>query len=767
MKKFISAILSAAVLTASVAVPVLADYTESSYDVEKYDLTFDDGTAINAIDGTAAKATTDTEVVFDASSDTSIFTKEFFWTFDFCFNSAEDGTVPGSISIESKKSSGAVNKQGPSMSYNAGILQTATSKGKQDLGEISPDTWYTMELEGKMVVSGAGVVCRLYSYAEGEKELIQETSALDLRNFYAGSSNGNPNCMKGTNVSFDNIKFISKYPDEIAISATADATEMDAGTTLALDYVAKRLNVEVTKHAVTWSVWDEAGTNEITDESVTISTEGVLAADISVPTQVVTVKATTDVGAEPLTGEYKVTVNAVDTANEKFDTIVLGGPTEMKAGKNVTFTFKASKAGVDVTDTVTEDDVVWSIYNCDDLSQNNNKYINVENGVLTVDDSVIAQDIYVRATSVSGAVYGSKAIKINTSDNQIEKILGANACETAIETAQRVESIDGSAAYLTTSATTLGAGGNQSGYVLSEFDIKFNAEWAGVRIKRNDGKENSSFIYKDGAIQQQTGGSKYSTVVSGITTDKWYHMEILYKSDNASCNIYEYNEDGTLVLIKTAYDLNTRNSTQFAKLEFQTNTYVDNVKMTEPLPTNISINTPGQYMFAGETAQYSAEATRNSLPLKDYADFEWTVLDSSKLPIIDGSITIDSTGLLTSDPMVSEQTVTVKVSAGNASNSAEITIQSSEIFTVTNIGVNEDMTKITKLYLDKNFYWADNVSFVFAIHNADGTLKSVKTLNTFGDRLVTGSNEIAVDYDLPNDFDPQTQTITVLVWTTV
>lgn len=764
MKKFISIILSAAFISASV--PAFADYTEVSYDVEQFNYTYDDGTATNDIDGTNALAATDTTVAAEAS-DSSVFTKEFFMTFDFRFDSAEDGSVPGSITIEKKKSNGDMDKLGPSLSYSDGVLRTATgSTSFQTLAEISPDTWYTMELEGKMVVAGAAVVCRVYGYVSGEKTLIQETPAINLRQFYAGSSNGNPNCIKGTNVSLDNIKFISEYPDEIVISATEDATELDAGTTLAFDYVAKRLGTEVTKHAVTWTLCNE-NDEEITDGSVTITADGVLKADIASPTQDVTVKATTTVGAEPLTGTYNVIVNAVNTENEKFDTIVLSAADEMKAGESTAFSYTASKAGEDVTDTVTNEDIVWSIYDCDDLSPNNNKNISITDGVLTVDDSVIAQSIYVRATSTSGTVYGSRAIKINFSDNQKEAVLGYDACETSIETAEKAESVDGSAAYLTTSAVTVGIG-NQTDYTLSSFDVKFSANYAGVRIKRNDGKENSSFVYRDGTISQQTGSSSYSVIASDISTEKWYHMEIMYRLDDASCNIYEYNADGTKTLIKTAIGLNRRNGSQMGKLEIQSGTYIDNIKLVTPIADNVELKAPSQYIFAGDTAQYSVTASRSRLSLNDYADIEWSVLDGENLPILDENISVSDTGLLTVTAMASPQTVTVVAKASNgASDSAQMTIQTTEVFEITNLGINEAGTKIVKLYVEKKFTYDDDVTFIVAIKDADGVLKGVKLVKSFGDRFTVGENEVTVDFDIPQGFNPETDVIETMVWTAV
>ncbi len=762
MKKIISIILSAAVITASAAVPVFADYAGTEYDIEQFNYTFDDGTATNDIDGTKAIAVTDEQRPVEVA-DGNIFTNEFFLTFDFRYNTVGEA-VPGFISIDKKKSSGALDKQGPLLSYNSGVLRTQTgSSSFQTLGEISPDVWYTAEIEGKMVVSDATAVFRLYKYDTGEKTLVQETTGFNLRQFYAGATNGVPNCIRAGNVDMDNIRFVSEYPDELALSSTTD--EINAGTTAAFDYVAKRFDKEVTKHAVVWSVWDESGETEITDGSVTITADGVLAADISSPAQVVTVKATTEIGAEPLVGSYQISIKAVDTANEKFDTVVVEGADEIKAGTSESFTFTATKAGEDVTAEVTEEDIVWSVYNCDDLAENNNKNISIENGVLTVDDSVIAQEIYVRATSASGKVYGSKLVKINFSDSQKENVLWYDACETAIGTANRVESIDGSYAYLTTSTTTV-AMDNHGEYIAIEFDFRMPGSGE-FRIKRKDGSENSSFLYRDGTISQQTGGSSFVSIMTGVDTDAWYHMEVIYSSAaaNASCNIYKYGENGELSHVNTTYELNMRNGKDFGRIDFGTGLYLDNLIITTALPTEVDVTSAGQYIFAGETAEFTATASRNSLPLKGYADFEWKVLDSDNLPIIDESVTVNA-GLLTVSSMAQPQTVKVMVStASGATDSAEIIIQTTEIFRITNLGVNEAGTKIVRLYVDKNFVYDDDVTFIITVKDAEGVLKAVKIVNSFGDRYSLGSNEITVDFELPSDFDAEKDIVETMVWT--
>lgn len=115
--------------------------------------------------------------------------------------------------------------------------------------------------------------------------------------------------------------------------------------------------------------------------------------------------------------------------------------------------------------------------------------------------------------------------------------------------------------------------------------------------------------------------------------------------------------------------------------------------------------------------------------------------------------------------MAPAQLLTVVASTDAASDSAEITVQVSEIITVTNIGRNPEGTKITKLYADKNFYYKDEVVFVIAIKDETGRLKAVDTIKTYGDRMALGSNELTADLDLPADFNPDTDIIEAVAWT--
>ncbi|MGN0162540.1 MAG: hypothetical protein ACI4EA_03020, partial [Candidatus Ornithomonoglobus sp.] len=758
MKKIISSILSISILAASSAVPVFANYTspEVSYDIEQINLTFDDGTATNDIDGSNALVIGETMTkVFDTSIDS---TKEFYLGFDFRFD-----TESGDIEIPKFKSNGTdVDKVGPIFSFDGTNLRTQTgSSSHQNLGEISTGVWYSGEIEGRTGLGAQYTTFRLYSYDGGEKTLVQETANFNMRNL--SSENRSFNGMQAMNVSLDNVVLIEEKPDTITVSSDAD--EMNAGTDIALDYVMTRLDKEFNKYSVTWSVYDADDAQPLEDENITITSSGILAAGIKSETQTVTVRASASFGDKELYGSKQIAINAVDTGSEKFDTIEVEGPAEVKAGTSAEYSFKAYKDGVEVTD-ISGDDVVWGIYDAVGITKNNNINMSVEDGVLTLDDSIIPQTITVKALSASGAVMGGAQVVTTWSDAQKEQVLSYSACETELTNTTLVDSWDGSRAYATSDNITFSFG-DQSAYAVTDVDIKFDTtDGHGLTLFNNNGSENSNIRVHSGALAQQTSSSSWTTILTAeeFDTDAWYHIEFLYLNGMESgYNIYKYDDTDAKTLVKSMPNCNRRNDKPYGKITFTTGLVIDNFKTALAAPNEVSVTAPGQYMFAGDTAQFTAVSKRNGHNMVGPA-LTWSVLDGEGLPIIDGSVTVSENGLVTADSQAAAGTITVRaVSAAGYSGAAEITIQISEIFTVTNLGVNEAGTAVTKMYVDKNFYYNDDVVFIITVKGNDGALKAVKLISTFGDRLNIGSNELATDMTLPTDFDPETDRVEAMV----
>lgn len=94
-------------------------------------------------------------------------------------------------------------------------------------------------------------------------------------------------------------------------------------------------------------------------------------------------------------------------------------------------------------------------------------------------------------------------------------------------------------------------------------------------------------------------------------------------------------------------------------------------------------------------------------------------------------------------------------------------IPAADIFVVNNIDTNETGTKIVKLHVQKNYYYGNDVTFIIAIHDRDGILKSAAIKRDCGSNYIIGLNEIDVEFDFPADFNPETDTVKAFVWTTL
>lgn len=753
IKKILTGILTASMIASFAVLPVSADYESLEYDIEQFSYTYDDGTVTNAIDNTPALQTADTDFtrIFRSTLNT---TNGFCLSFDFCFDSAS-----AEIQIPQLNSDGSkVDKVGPIITYgwydskDQTKLQLRTQTGSssyQALGEFTIGDWYSAEIEGRTGITQDYTSFRLYNSA---KELVFEQKSFNMRNL--SSNDRSFNAMQTKGVSLDNVKLIAENPDTIEISSTSG--ELSAGQSVALDYTMLRGENEFTKHPVEWSV---------RGDNVSVTPEGSLLADINAANQTVTVTASVSFGDKTLTGTKDITVKAVDTADEKFNNITVAGADSIKAGTSEVYTVTATKDGVPVD--VTNEDIVWSVYDFNninpyyDASFTNSKVIDVENGTFTVADGVLPQTVTLRASSISGKVYGSKTINIDLSDSQTETVVMSDAYEKALLADNKTVSVDGSIAYAAANALETKFG-NQNGYTLTEMDIKFTAEGSGIVLKRNDGaKTNTQITYKNGNLSTNA-----SALITDAELNAWYRLEILYSTTDASCNIYKYNADGTLGEPQKFLSIDRRNAEQYGMIRLEAGTCVDNLKISKPLPYELELSAPKENLFPDETLEISATASRNGLPLKDTEGISWSVLDEGNLPIIDGTITINESGVLKVTPLALAQKIKVQAkTATGAVATFDVNIQSGDIFTITNIGINEDKTKVVKLYVDKNFNYSDSVVFFIAVYDDNDVLQGLTHLNRFGDTLNVGENEIPLDYTLPAGFDPETDKITVMVWT--
>ena len=741
MRKILCSLLSASLIAASLAVPVLADeeFELANYTAADYDIV--------SVDEATEKVCTTAEKIFTTNIDT---TKEFYLTFDF--NLSADGL----IEIPKLKSNGTdVDKVGPRLKIAGGKLVTETnnSGGTNDLGACTAGTWYKAEIEGKTGDGQDKTSFRLYT-AEGT--LVQDTA----NNFYMrnlSSNNLSFNAMRVTNGSVRNVKLIQEKPD--AITLLSEAAQLDAGSQMSFDYTMTRKDAEITKYSVTWSVYNAENTAPIENDAISITNgvlqvAGTLAADTDV-----TVRASATFGEKTLVGTKAISVKTVDVSGEKFDTITILGDETVKAGTNTTYTATTTKGGNSVTPA--DGDVVWKVY--DSIGVNELKWVTVEDGVLSVPENTIPQNVILRASGTSGVISSSKTIAIEWADSDKETHYWQNTCDTDMNGAETAVSVDGSKAYKLTETWKVRIG-NKEGYTFTEFDIKFQANGTGLNFCRNDGGNRSVDITSDGENIKLYNGN----VVTSVDPDAWYHVEIaMSTTSNASCNVYKYDTNGQLGNRITKLQIDKRNNGN-GGLDVFAGTIIDNIKVTVPIADAISLSAAHASMFPTEDNQITATATKKDLPITAEG-IEWSVLDASNKPIIDGSVTIDGTGLMKASAMAPEGIVTVQAKTATATATVPIEIKSSEIFKMQNIGVNEDGDKVVKLYVKKLLAYDDDVVFVMAFYDENHALKEVRTLKGYGSNYTNigedNVNEVTVDWAIPSGFDKKTGKAKVFIWT--
>lgn len=772
MKKILSVILSAAVIAASAAVPVFADYAEHEYDVVEYTETFDSGEATNAIDNTPALKVADTDDKGDFKTIEVFRTTEvakdfnsnngFFLSFDFCFEDEATSEI-NLRHLTDKSPVGPILTYGPKNTKpaDADNKQLRTQTGGtawQLLGDITFGDWYTAEMEGRTGIADSYTTFRLYDSAHN---LVQETKNFNFRNLSSGDRSFQ--VMNAKNVSLDNIKLISENPDSMSILSSEDT--LKSGQSMTMSHKTFRDDTEFAPHSdkITWSV---NGSGVSINEKT-----GLLAADTDAASQTVTVTASIPFGSKTLTQTKDIEIVAVDTSLEPFDTAVISGEEEVKAGTETTFDVTLTKDGSPVVPK--DGDVVWSVYNYNNTVQyygnsyTGQKPIDITGGKLIIAPNVLPQTITLRASTPSGDIFGKKTVDIKWADSQVETVLKNysydDTASAPASSENQAASVDGSTAFKVTADVTEKFG-NQA-ITLTEFDVKFAAAGAGLQLKRNDTNvTNSSIVYSNGSI---------SSLGLSVDQDSWYHCELMYSNVIASCIIYKYNADGTLGAPQVYKDIDKGgkggdgNYTQNGAFTIKAGTVIDNLKVSIPLAKEIAVKAPVSTVFAGETAQFTATASRNGLPFPSADGLTWSVVDAEGLPILDDTITVNSQGLLTVSAMASPGTVTVRASASQGSSgAATVAISVSEMFTVEKLAKNKDGNKIVRIYATKNFYYDDDVMFMVTVKDKDGILKALKITKTFGDRLRIGENEITTDLDLPADFDPATDKIEAMVWTT-
>lgn len=732
---------------------------------------YNDGTLTDGPDGTSyTQLTSETKIMNVGSASSS----EIYMSFDFRIDDA----------AAYMRFSNGKNKTGPGLSLADGVLRNEY-KGNtyQNLATgIEIGKWYSLELDGKFVVADANVTARVYKWEDGQKTLINTIDSLQLRNFYAGSGNGDFEFIKASGISVDNEYAVSLYGTDVTVTSLRD--DIKAGETAQLSATAQRNGKNVTTPGFTWAVYNEAGTELLNDENVTISETGLLSAGAKTATQTVTVRATATSKGNPY-GDYKVNIKAVDTSGDKYDKLVLTAENEkstVRAGEPITIIPKATMGDTEVT--LADGDVIWSVYNAENLRAVGNNGITITaNGVLSVANNVVPQTLTVRGTNKSGAVTGTYTVQVLPSgmnygneDNYTDTYVSADACEEYLSAKATLNegSWDGSGYYtMTTEMDFTGFPSDTNSDVIYSADMQFANDGAGWTIYSNNRGKLGLQLSSSGTTLNAIGAGNKTVGSMTIDKDAWYNIQCMCKTGGNSYAImmvYKYDENGKKVNPNTGAEnvpyiltcaLRNLSESQANHIAITAGTNVDNVLNMYIAPNELKLSLDAETVLAGGSAQASTVALRNGIEFPSLSSglITYAIYDAdNKYPIADDKITIGPDGKIEVDAMAAAQDVYVRVlsTSGGMSDSKKLTIKSSDIFEVTTVGFKDDTySKFTILNVIKNFEYENDVTFISAVYGADGTMKAITTKKAYGDQLALGANRVAMNMDMPKDFSAE------------
>lgn len=690
------------------------------------------------------------------------------------------GTTDGSgFSIRNK-----ANNYGTCIVLNSGqfAIQTASTSFTK-YSAVPADKWLHVELKGRYSALDAKIDMTVYYYNEdGSMTKVDTYENVNLRNLSAGNKAGAMDITINKDTCYDNVKVTLLGADKITITNSIESIK--AGNTSLFDYGATRQGEYITSPAVTWEVYNADNTALLNDENITISESGLLNVGLNAASQTIYVRATAESG---IYDAYKVNVEAVDVSDVKFDTITLN--TEqlyVNADNPMTITATATKNGEKVE--LGDGDLIWYVTDENDLRKLGDelKLIKVENGVVTVDAKAVSQNITVRAADPTDVVRGSLPVYVKSSDalegndtGNLDKLLYSNACESDLSNAVLTSgSWDGTSYYYMSAGVDMaGVGGNTSTDLIFSMDIKFEQNGAGFIPKRADnGKLGSCLLSRENGgayyLSLQTGSSSFTDLFR-ISRDSWYHITWIGKTGTYSSVILEeYDENGNRIN-RQVKAVSRRNDPPIDHVTISTGTCVDNVRALTPAPTAIELTTDVSTVLAGNTVQATASAYWNEVEMEgiDGSTVAFEIYDAdNKYPLESDKITIDANGLITVDAMAPIGDVNVRVTSvtGGLYASKKLTILSSDVFEVTGIGIDSDVTKVAQLNVTKNFdTYDDEATFVMTVTGADGKVKTVSYTMCYADTLSAGANKLAVNMPLPEDYDKENDVINIYVVTKI
>lgn len=305
-------------------------------------------------------------------------------------------------------------------------------------------------------------------------------------------------------------------------------------------------------------------------------------------------------------------------------------------------------------------------------------------------------------------------------------------------------------------------------------DVKFDGEGSGITLINADGTKDGTSIVavnrNDKLTMAASGMGSYIYYIE-VDTEKTYHLSItgVYGVQNGivDMRVDTYAEDGSIeaskdyfmILMQSMY---ASSGIGPAGVRIEPGTKVSNLRMTELVPDAMDFVAPPAAVQPGSTTQLDVRLSREDSGLEYPADIHYSVEGEGAAISADGILTVDKTA--------PEGVIKVSASAdnekwGTLTAEAEISIVSSDIFTLNNAVFSEDGTVLEEITAVRNYFYDGTAAFVVSVYDGDGTLCGsfvkyvpVKAINS------NKETPVVLGYTLPEGFEKDSCTIEINVW---
>lgn len=305
-------------------------------------------------------------------------------------------------------------------------------------------------------------------------------------------------------------------------------------------------------------------------------------------------------------------------------------------------------------------------------------------------------------------------------------------------------------------------------------DVKFGGEGSGITLINADGTKDGTSIVavnrNDKLTMAANGMGSYIYYIE-VDTEKTYHLSITgsYGVPNGivDMRVDTYDENGAvaesrdyfMILMQNMY---ASSGVGPAGVRIEPGTTVSNLCMTELIPDKIDFVAPPSAVQPGSSTQLDVKLSREGSVLEYPTDIRYSAEGEGAA--------ISSDGILTVDAAAPEGIIKVRAEADDAkwgilTDETEISVVSSDIFTLNNAVFNEEGTVLEEITAIKNYFYDGTAAFVVSVYNNESALcgSFVKYVPV---KAISSNKEtpIVLGYTLPEGFDKDNYTIEINVW---